>query len=164
MLASYGLALIVLAIVIVIVFEIIARPNTQQPSCTAPPGFTCSFLLLNRTGVLVAKFSQSLGTQLIINGVACADQQNYTGDTPLYGNVNVNSLNIFYPSSQGLYPPGNSMYSGSYYIFYLYCYKNGNIASGSLGTPYSGYVWLNYTIPNYGYQVQKIATFTAEYS
>ncbi|MHB1829890.1 MAG: hypothetical protein ACYCO0_00680 [Candidatus Micrarchaeaceae archaeon] len=166
-LASYGLVLITITVALIAVGAL-ALQQPQTPSCIAPPGFNCNFIAISTNGVLTAKMSQALGTQVTINGVGCANQQNYTYDTPLYGNVNVNSMTTFYPaplSAVGHYPPGNIFYSGSYYVFYVYCYTQGaNIAKGSIGRQFRGFLWLNYTIDNYGSQTQKIATFTAEYS
>ncbi len=149
----------------------LAFQSKPTPGCISPPGFNCNFIAISTNGVLTAKISQAIGTPITILGVACADQQNYTYDTPRYGNVEVNSINPndkFYPSAslwQGPSNPTNIIYSGGYYVLYANCYQVGaSIAKGTLGSQFTGYLWLNYSISNYGSQVQKIATFTAEYS
>lgn len=163
-LSAYGIVILTVTVALVLV-SALAFQSFPTPGCTSPPGFDCNFIAISTGGVLTAKISQALGTQVTINGAACADQQNFTYDTPRYGNVNVNSLVTFYPSASGEYPPGNVIYSGSYDVLYLYCYQgSSSIATGKIGSQFTGYLWLNYSIPNYGNQVQKIATFTAEYS
>ena len=160
--------MIITITVALIAISSLAFRTTSTSGCISPPGFNCNYIAISRAGILTAKISQALGTQIIINGIACADQQNYTGDAPKYGNIGVNAINTYYPTSigvQGDYSPGNIIYSGGYYVFYVYCYQVGaSVAKGTLGSQFTGYVWLNYSIPNYGSQVQNIATFTTEYS
>lgn len=169
-LSSYGAAILIIAVAIIAVAAF-AFYNPAAQSCAAPPGFNCNFISIGRDGVLTAKISQALGTVITINGAACSDQQNLTTDAPRYGNVAVSAANPnmeYYPAAlgeQGDYPPGNVIYSGGYYTLRVYCYQTGgSIASGQIGAQFSGYLWLNYSIQNYGPQVQKIAAFTAEYS
>jgi hypothetical protein len=166
-LSSYGIVILAITIALIAI-STIAFNTPQTPGCTAPPGFNCNYIAINKAGVLTAKISQALGTQITINGVACADQQNYTYDTPRYGNVGVNALPKNYPSPtlwQTPSNPSNVIYSGGYYVLQVQCYQVGaSNAIGNLGSQFTGYLWLNYTILNYRSQVQKIATFTAVYS
>jgi hypothetical protein len=160
---SYGLAIIVITVALASIALIAFRP---QPSnfCASSPGFSCNYISINSTGILTAKFSQALGQQIIINGASCADQQGSSQDAPRYGNIDTNSLSTFYPAKP-LFPPGNIIYSGSSYIFYIYCYRGGAIAKGSPGTVFSGFMWLNYTLPSSGLSyTQEIASFSTQYS
>ncbi len=160
--SSYGIAIVIIVAALLVVYRITFY-NPVSPYCSSPPGFSCGFVALNTSGILTIKISQALGTQITINGVACADQQAQNSDTPAYGNVHVNG-DIPYYYAQKYYPPGNSIYSGGSYILNLYCYKYGVKAARHSGSQFSGYVWLNYSIPNYGNQVEKIATFQTEYT
>ncbi len=164
-LASYGLAITVMLLAFVSIYEIALSPNNPAVFCTPSPGFNCNFMSVNSVGIMTAKFSQALGTQITINGVACSSQQSGGADMPKYGNINVANTITYYDTQQS-YPPGNVIYSGSYYIFYVNCYNNagGGLATGKVGQPFTGYLWLNYTVPNYGQQTQKIATFSTLYS
>ncbi len=162
---------IVIIITALAAVTIIASKAPVTPGCVAPPGFSCSFVSIGTNGILTVKISQAIGSDIKINGVACADQQNATTDTPKYGNVQVNSINpsnSFYPVQLGVsgdYAPGNYINTGSSYVFYVNCYQvGGSLAKGTLGSQFSGYLWLNYTIPNYGTQVERIATFTITYT
>ena len=165
-LSSYGIAIIVLISLLGAAFLLIRSQPTY--SCTSPPDFNCGYASMSTNGFLLVKISQAIGEPILINGVACADQQNITSDTPKYGNVAVGHSNSFYPVQLGVggdYAPGNYINSGESYVFYVNCYQTGgSLATGKLGASYSGYLWLNYTIPNYGKQVQKIATFTTTYT
>ncbi len=163
-LSSYGLAFTVMIVALIAMYSIALAPNNPPVFCTPVPGFNCNFLSLNTNGVLTAKFSQATGTQITINGIACSSQQSSGADAPAFGNVGVNSIPSYY-DLPNYYPPGNIIYSGSSYIFNLYCYTSGgNIATAKLGQSFSGYIWLNYSIPNYGSETQKIATFSTVYS
>ena len=168
-LLSYAIIIIVLISILSVAFLIIKTPSIY--SCASPPNFNCGYVSISTSGVLTVKISQAIGSNIKINGVACADQQNATTDIPKYGNVQVNSINpsnSFYPVQLGVsgdYAPGNYINSGSSYIFYVNCYQvGGSIAKGALGSQFSGYLWLNYTIPNYGTQIERIASFTTIYS
>lgn len=160
--SSYGLAIVIIVSALLVVYKI-ALYNPISPFCSSPPGFSCDFISLNTSGILTLKVSQATGTQITINGVACADQAAQNSDAPLYGNVNINGNTAYYYAKK-YYPPGNSIYSGSSYILDLYCYKSGAIAAGRVGSKFSGYVWLNYSVPDYGNQVERIATFQTVYT
>ena len=168
-LLSYTIVIIVLISILTAAFLIIKTQHIY--SCTSPPNFNCGYVSIGTNGILTVKISQAIGSDIKINGVACADQQNATTDTPKYGNVQVNSINpsnSFYPVQLGVsgdYAPGNYINTGSSYVFYVNCYQvGGSLAKGTLGSQFSGYLWLNYTIPNYGTQVERIATFTITYT
>ncbi len=162
-LSSYGLAIVVMLAAFIAMYAIAISPNNPAVYCTPVPGFSCNFLSISKAGILTFKFSQAIGTEITINGIACASQQSGAGDVPAFGNIGVNSLQAYYSTPQ--YPPGNYVYSDGSYIAQLPCYAPGGVqASGPTGQAFSGYVWLNYSIPNYGEQTQKIATFSTVYS
>ena len=75
-LSSYGLAIIVLISLLSAAFLIIK----SQPinSCVSPPDFSCSYASMSTDGFLLVKISQAVGEPVLINGIACADQQNAT--------------------------------------------------------------------------------------
>ena len=168
-LSSYGLALTIIVVAFLAMYSIALAPNNPSIYCTPTPGFNCNFIDLNSSGVLTAKISQATGTQITINGAACASQQSSGTDTPAYGNLYVANT-ITYYETPIYYPPGNIIYSGGTYVLRVYCYgqsnvnPSGQIATGLTGKGFAGYIWINYTIPNYGKQVQKIATFSTVYS
>lgn len=161
--SSYGIALLVMAAALIAIYSIALTPNNPPVFCTPTPGFNCNFLSISKAGIMTFKISQALGTQVTINGAACSTAQG-SANNPAYGNMQVSNTVAFYPPME--YPPNNVIYSGGYYILYMYCYSapNNGIATGATGKPITGFVWLTYTIPNYGQQTQKIATFSTVYS
>ncbi len=162
-LSSYGIALVIIFIAFAAIYSIALSPNNPAVFCTPNPGFDCAFVSINASGVMTAKLSQATGTEITINGIACSSQQSSSADVPAFGNTGVSSSISYYPSQY--YPPGNSMYSGSSYVFRMYCYSSSSgVATGKTGTPFTGYIWLNYTVPNYGSVVQKVAVFSTVYS
>ncbi|MDE1860835.1 MAG: hypothetical protein KGH72_03910 [Candidatus Micrarchaeota archaeon] len=160
--ASYGMALIVILIALVIIFRIgTSNTGISAPSCTAVPGFTCDFFSITTNGLLTVRLTQAIGSPITINGVACSTSLNATGNAPQYGNVHVGSKTKYYLPAT--YPVGNVIYSDAYYIIKIYCYGPGGIARQPLGNSFTGYIWLNYSIPNYGSETQRIATVTTPY-
>ncbi len=162
-LVSYGIVLIALAITIIILFKIsIGNSYTSSPYCNPSPGFSCGFFTINAfSGVLNVQIDQATGGPITVSGLACSSDLNASGNLPEFGNVQVTANSVYYP--QGGFVQ-NTLYSGSAKTFTLYCYGSGGIATGQLGNAFTGYVWMNYTIPNYGQRTQLIATVNAKYT
>jgi hypothetical protein len=160
-LTSYGVALVIITAALIVVINVALNPPADI-AYTSPPGLTMDFIGLNTSGAVVVKLSQSLGSQITINGVACSSRQSSTGNNPAYGNTAVNSLGEYYPTVY--YSPGNVVYLGTYAIVSAYCYKAGNArAYGNLGSTFTGYLWINYSVPGYAPQIEEAASFTAPY-
>ncbi len=162
-LLSYGIALIIIFIAVAIIYKVsITTPVLASPTCATVPGFACEFFALNRSGVLTLQLSQATGGTIVIKGVACSSQLNNTGNKPAYGNIWVTNSPAYYTTgnSPGL---GTSVYSGSSNTMFIYCYQQQGIAAGQLGNGYTGYVWLNYTVPNYGNITEQVAQLSLRY-
>ena len=72
-LASYGLALVLITIVIVIIYQVaIADRYVFSNSCTPSPGFSCGFYSINSNGILTLQISQATGGPIQAEGIACA--------------------------------------------------------------------------------------------
>ena len=162
-LVSYGIVLIALAITIIILFKIsINNSYTSSPYCTPSPGFSCGFFTINAlSGVLSIQIDQATGGPIIVSGLACSSDFNASGNMPEFGNIFVTANAIYYPNGRFTQ---NTIYSGSADTFSLYCYGTGGIATGQLGSAFTGYVWMNYTVPNYGQRTQLVATVNAKYT
>lgn len=161
---SYGLALIIIFIAVAVIYKVsILSPALAISSCTASPGFACESYALNRSGVLTLRLSQATGGTITINGAACASTPNSIGNNPAYGNVYVANTPIYYfgTNSPGL---GINLYSGSANTLILYCYSGSGKAVGSLGNGFTGFVWLNYTVPSYGNTIQEVASLSLRYT
>jgi hypothetical protein len=162
---SYGIALIIIFIAISIIYKVtVITPIFASSSCTASPGFGCEAYSLNAVnGILSLQLSQATGGQLIIKGAACATLPNSIGNNPAYGNVRVSNTPAYYIPNNA---PGTgiNVYSDGAVTLNLYCYSNTGIATGALGTGFTGYVWLNYSIPNYGNLTQQVVILNARYT
>ncbi len=161
---SYGIALMIIIIAVAVLYSIaITTPALATQSCTAAPGFACSSFVLNTNGLLTIDLAQATGGQIVVHGIACSSQQNTTGSKPEYGNIYVKNAISYYLSGNS---PGTgiSIYSGSNGTMFPYCYNPSGIASGSLGNGFTGFVWLNYTVPGYGNVVQQIASLSLRYT
>jgi hypothetical protein len=161
---SYGIALIIIFIALAVIYKVsILTPELAVSSCTASPGFSCDAFILNKSGILTIQLSQATGGTIQIEGAACASTPNSIGNNPAYGNVYVSNTPAYY---FGTNSPGTgiSLYSGSSNTMELYCYSNTGVASGSLGNSYTGFVWLNYTVPGYGNVIQQVANLNARYT
>jgi hypothetical protein len=142
---SYGIVLIALAVSVVLLYS-----------------FACGAFSINSlSGVLQIQLAQSSGGELAINGVACSAAINASGNQPEWGNIYVTSNSMYYPAN-GF--SANELYSGYETTYKVYCYNNGAVATGILGSGFTGYVWMNYTVPGYGKQTQLVASINAKYT
>jgi hypothetical protein len=155
---SYGIALLIIGVAVYVVFQIgIFTPILAPNECTAASSFSCRYYSLSSNGLLTLDLSQATGGTMNITGVACSSGINATLNRPEYGNINVIS------ETQG----NVTIYSGSSGIIHVYCYNGYGVAHGSIGSTFTGYVWINYTIsnlPNTMHNINKIVSFTTQYS
>lgn len=161
---SYGIALIIIFIAVAVIYKVsILSPALAVSSCTASPGFSCEGFALNRSGILTLQLSQATGGTITIRGAACAALPNDTGNKPAYGNIKVSNTITYYFGSNS---PGTgiNLYSGSSNTLIMYCYRSSGIATGSLGSGFTGFVWLNYSVPNYGNVTQQVASLNVRYT
>ena len=162
---SYGIALIIIFIAVSIVYKVsVVSPVFSSSSCTAAPGFECEAYSLNAVnGILTIQLSQATGGTIIITGAACASQPNSIGNNPAYGNVRVANTIAYYPPYNAP-TNGITVYSSGIATMMMYCYSGGGIATGQLGAGYTGFLWINYTVPNYGTLTQEVATLNMKYT
>ena len=161
---SYGMALIIIFIAVAVIYKVtFLSPALATATCTPSAGFACEAFILNRSGILTLQLSQATGGTITINGVACSSQVNNTGNKPAYGNIKVSNIATYYfgTNSPG---SGTNLYSGSSNVMILYCYNGAGRATGSLGNGYTGFIWLNYTIPGYGNLTQEVAQLNVKYT
>jgi hypothetical protein len=165
---SYGLALIIIVIAIAVIYKVSVLNAAILPStCTPNAGFSCSQFSINTTGAVSIAISQATGGPITIHGIACSTSANTTGTKPESGNIHVVANSAFYPYNS--YPnnalvTGITMYSGSTTVLTAYCYSGPGIATGSLGSSFLGYLWINYTLQGYGTIISQAATFSTKYT
>ncbi len=129
-LTTYGWAILIIAIVLVTLFELglfTPKPNTQ---CIIEAGFSCSGYTLNSQGVLEFTLNQQTSNPVNITGIAC-----YENGTLLTGQAPYNP-----PSNEVFMPVGTST------AFYVQCYSGANNKfSGDLGSYFHGSIAIYYT-------------------
>ena len=166
---SYGIALLVLAVVLYVVASQGFLSNTYQTSqcSTTSHMFNCIAYMIKANGSVYIMFQSVLPGYITITGVACSTQTNSTNSGPRYGNVNVISP---YSTNGIQYYPANSVtitdYGGQKVLLKAYCYDGASPlpAAGALGQPFTGYVWINYTysqLPNSFSQTEEVLSFTS---
>ena len=162
---SYGVALIIIIIAMAVIYKVGFLNSSLTPvSCTGFSGFSCGAFAINSSGVLSIYLYQATGGKIIINAISCSSAINASGDKPAYGNFYVTDNSIFYPPGNAIPSNGIPLYSGSGTSLVVNCYDSAGIATGSLGSAFFGYVWLNYTVPGYATVTREVATFTSKYT
>lgn len=164
-LISYGMALLVIAIAVQIIYSLgVLNTSLIPTSCSGFTGFSCGpYFISSATGAMTITLSQATGGPITVRGISCSTQRNATGDKPKFGNIYATNNAVFYPVGDN--PGGNVIYSGGTYTFILNCYNPyGLVATGSLGRVFYGYLWMNYTIAGYGNLEQEVAIISAKYT
>jgi hypothetical protein len=162
---SYGIALVIIFIAVSIIYKVsVASPLFIESLCTASPGFECeSYAISASTGILTIQLSQATGGAIVIRGAACSSQPNGIGSVPAYGNVWVTNTATYYPANNAL-GTGTTIYSDNSNTMMMYCYTNTGVATGQLGSGFTGFVWINYTVPSYGNMTQQVAILNLRYT
>lgn len=128
-LTTYGWAILIIAIVLVTLFELgIFTPNPSK-QCVLEAGFSCSGYTLNSQGVLEFTLNQQTSNPVNITGIAC-----YENGTLLSGQAPYNP-----PSNQVFMPIGSST------PFYVQCYSSStNKFSAGIGSYFHGSIAVYY--------------------
>jgi hypothetical protein len=165
MLITYGVAILILSIVIYVIFQLgIFNTRLTPTYCNPAPSFACGAYAINQSGALTMEFSQSTSATLNITAVACSTQQSTNSSGPRYGNVGLLPSGSFYPSGQW---KSIIVYSSNQTRISVNCYGPSGIAKGQLGNGFTGYVWINYTInslPGSYHSTEQIASISAKYT
>ncbi len=146
-LMTYGWAILILAVVVGVLFQLgVFNSSTfAGTSCIGSSGFLCQNPTLVTSGMLTFTFGQNIGSPMYNVQLACAASM-ASGGTP-------NPITAFNSiSSTGVplipAPTGNTLVNGQTMIITsLPCYDStgAQITNPSMGSSYSGYIWVNYT-------------------
>ncbi|MGC8651819.1 MAG: hypothetical protein ACP5UH_01030 [Candidatus Micrarchaeia archaeon] len=168
-LIAYGVAILIIAVALYVMYRIgVFNPTIVPSYCNPAPSFMCNLAAINTSGVLTISFAQVTGGEINITGAACSTGVNSTGNGPMYGNIGVKNYSKapqFYPSTE--LNGGLDVYSSNSIAMNLYCYSSYGIAKASLGSAFTGYVWINYTyagLPPTLHNVEEIATVSTKYT
>ena len=166
---SYGVALLIISITLYVILQLgIFNMRLAPTYCNTAPGFVCVASSISSNGVMTLVFTQATGVTLNIYGAACSTTANTITFGPKYGNYGVlpyTTAPAFYPSNQLKY--GLQMYSSNQTRLYIDCYGGSGPAKGTLGTVFTGYVWLNYTVsslPSNYHPVQQVVSLSQKYT
>lgn len=169
LLISYGVAILVISIALYVVLQLGIFNMRLAPSyCNAAPNFVCAAVAINNSGAMTLVFSQATGGTLNISAVACSTEANTTNAGPAYGNFGMLPYTVaptFYPNNQ--LQNNLLVYSSNQTRIFVNCYSGAGLAKGSLGTTFSGFVWIKYTIntlPNSYNAVEQIASMSTKYT
>jgi hypothetical protein len=141
-LTTYGWALVIIVVVLAALYNVgIFSGNALfSTSCTAQVGYFCGTPILNSSGVVTVQFGETVG-QITVVGIGCS---NSSTQSPIIQPLSTSQL----------------MQPGSKINVNFQC----KIKSSSLGTAFSGFLWVNYT-NQYGQKIEApFAKFSAKVS
>ncbi len=180
-LMSYGWAILIIAVVIAVMFELgLFNGPPIANACIGSVGFSCQDAIFTNGGYLHFQLGQATGHTIYINGIACS--QNTSADGyPMYGNIGVSPPGNIngYATINGnntfkIYESGFSSYhgfesseivlsSGGYANVSVPCYNGANsIAQLQIGQVFRGTIWLNYSTTPSQYANYQITPITAK--
>jgi len=146
-LMTYGWAILIIAVVLGALFSlgVFSGSSLLGTSCIATPGFLCQNPLLSTSGTLTATIGQE-------NGYTAYNAFFYVSPQA----SGVNSAGFPTSAYQCSSPVGTNLNSGQ--TVTISCPTG--LSSPTIGTSFSGYIWLNYSSTNGGVTTisQKIAT------
>ncbi len=153
-LMTYGWAILIIAVVLGALFSlgVFSGTSLMGTSCIASPGYYCQNPTLSaKNNQLTFTFGQNTGTTIYNAVLYVAPQGSAVNNYGFPTQVVSNSIGTLY-SGQTVTP-----------IFYSISSLVGGTLS--IGTPFTGYVWLNYSTTSNGpTSSAKVATITVKAS
>lgn len=167
---SYAVIILVVTIAIYAVLQLgVFSPAIAPSYCNAAPGFSCTAYSMYTNGTFAFVLTQSLGGTIKITSLGCSSQLNGTSGGPAFGNVQMTNQNpsINYPTNG--FSTGALLLSNRPMEMSVYCFSSpGNIpAKGSLGSTFTGYLFMNYTysgLPSSYHTIQQVLSFSVSYT
>ena len=147
-LTTYGWALILLAVALVALFElgVFNTGNFINTSCIFQADLQCQTALLYSNGTAIVNLEQNTQSAIVVTALGCNDNGIIEGLAAPYN------------------PPSNevTLQIGSNYTFYVPCYENGTLVSLTPGQVYRGYILVNYTNSQSGFQHTATGTLVTK--
>jgi hypothetical protein len=156
-LMTYGWAILIIAVVLGALFQlgVFSGGTLVGSACVAAPGFYCQNIVLQNTAAdngIAFTFGQNLGVTIYNIAMACAATSNSQGFPSGASFNDINSAGSWVPS---LGTAGASIISGGTLNIGITTGTN-NIpcvsstgklvgVGSAIGTPFSGFIWMNYT-------------------
>ncbi|MEM3227849.1 MAG: hypothetical protein QXK65_02800 [Candidatus Micrarchaeaceae archaeon] len=151
-LMTYGWAILIIAVVLGALFSlgVFNSSSLIGTSCVALSGYYCANPVLSTTGTLTLTVGQATGTSYssVAVYIVPSGQTFSTADT---ANTLIGTLSSGQTATVTITLPTTSGFPSSY---------------STVGTPFTGYVWLAYTTPSSGTSVleSQIATLSVKSS
>lgn len=141
-LTTYGWAILIIAALMAVLYSLnLFNPSSFAPSvCLFPADFSCISTTLSTSGTLSINIQQATSTSINVTAIGCNAGGTYTNMTAL--------------------SPADFIDIGGNMTFTLSCYSGGAVVSGRAGTLYEGYVVLNYTNLQTGFQHSEMGKIT----
>ncbi|MDE1856458.1 MAG: DUF2341 domain-containing protein [Candidatus Micrarchaeota archaeon] len=141
-LMTYGWAILIMAVVLVSLFSlgIFNKGSVITSACLANPGFFCSRPLLNTTGALNITVGQLSGSTITLTSIGCSNST-----APPIQTTGLNSIVLV---------------SGESVPLVLNC----PITANTVGTSFTGTVWIGYTasgLPGQTAMIARVSTAVA---
>lgn len=146
-LMTYGWSILIIAVVVAILFRLGAFNGigTASTVCITISGYKCQNLLLVTAGQITFNFGQYTGFNIYNVEFACAASSNAGIPNPATAFNSISSTGSALPASNtGNYIPNGYTLT----ISALPCYNSAGSMLNNLniGSGFSGYIWLNYTV------------------
>jgi hypothetical protein len=151
-LMTYGWAILIIAVVLGALFSLGVFGNLLGNHCVTTPGWSCISATLSTSGSLVMDIGQATGSTISIQGAACSATANSAG-YPAYGAVGVGttgSPTVGINGGAGAAVSSSApatVANGQTFTLSVPCYSSSGSTTYTLGQAFTGFVWLNYTIP-----------------
>ncbi len=141
-LMTYGWSILIIAVVIIALFAlgVFNGGNTLPTSCVAQSGFLCKNPQMDINGNVLVTFGQALGSTISITDTGCSNSTS--------------------PPSTWIQQPvsgGYDFVSGATGTLGFQC----KLSSNTIGTTFSGNLWIQYSKGSASGQEAEIGTFTA---
>lgn len=137
-LTTYGWAILIIAVVLVALFELgLFNPSSfVNTTCTFPAQFGClSAILTASSGILNVTLQQATQSNINVTAIGCNNQDTVSNMVVISNTVSpgASSSNVL------------TLTIGGAASFTVQCYQNGSFVSVTPGSVYKGYVLVNYT-------------------
>ncbi|MCL5429948.1 MAG: hypothetical protein M1504_00535 [Candidatus Marsarchaeota archaeon] len=139
-LMTYGWAILIIAVVLGVLFQlgVFNAATFEGNSCLAYSGYLCSQQTLNTAGTLSFTFGYQ-GANFTVDGFGCSSNS----IEPSFSMAGISNLQPGQEESISVSCP---------------------VSSGSIGTPFSGYIWMEYDQAGHNGLVAKIASISTSVS
>ena len=141
-LMTYGWAILIIAVVLAVLFQlgVFSSASFTSTSCTAQAGFLCAHPIMNTTGNVLITLGQAGSQTITVTALGCS---NSTAEPSF----------VSLPKDIVLTPDQSNATSAVFQC---------PIVSQVLGTPFAGYLWVEYTTPDQSTpSYETVATLTA---